>query len=113
VAPKDSDVLSVVGAAMWPDDFRGKILVHCGAGIRRSAAAALVFIAQRLGHRREHEAVDVLLEALQRTEKRGWRTGSVSPNRTFLEIGDRLLGRDGALVEAWDRIENRYRESDP
>ncbi|NTF17640.1 tyrosine protein phosphatase [Agrobacterium rubi] len=74
----------------------GSILIHCRAGIARSTALALAIIADRLGAGREKEAVADLL--VIRPE--------AAPNLIMLAMTDTLLGRGGALVNAWMEVEN-------
>ena len=68
------------------------ILVHCHAGVSRSAAAALLMLAQCLGPGRESEAVAALLAS--EGGHRAW------PNGAMIRMGDEALDRDGALVRA-------------
>jgi Predicted protein tyrosine phosphatase len=95
--PREEHVLAVL-------DFGRKhaerdILVHCKAGIARSTAMALALLADRLGKGYEREAVDHLLNV---------RPEAI-PNLVILGMTDRILERDGALVDAWMEVEN----SDP
>ena len=71
---------------------KGTVLFHCQAGISRSTAAALIMMAQKMGPGFEPEAMD----AVYRVRK------CASPNRTMVELADRLLGRQGALLQAMD-----------
>jgi predicted protein tyrosine phosphatase len=71
------------------------LLIHCHAGISRSTAIALTIIADRLGPGREDEAITGLL-TLQ---------PEAVPNLLVLGHADKLLGRNGALLQrviAWD-----------
>jgi predicted protein tyrosine phosphatase len=74
----------------------GKLLIHCKAGIARSTALALAVIADRFGPGRETDAVAELLTV--RPE--------AAPNLLMLDFADDLLGRSGALVEAWRKVED-------
>lgn len=66
------------------------LLVHCHAGVSRSTAAMALILAQA--------APDVpagrVLAEVQRIRQQAW------PNLRMVELGDRLLGRGGALVAA-------------
>lgn len=75
----------------------GRLLVHCHAGQCRSPALALAIIADRMGPGREGEAVDALLTI---------RPTSV-PNLLVVALADRVLGRGGALKEAWAARERK------
>ena len=84
--------------------LRGRLAIHCAAGISRSSAMTVVVFAARFGPGREHDAVRAMLVAVDRTRLRGWRSGSVHPNRLVVEIADELLDRDGALLAALDEV---------
>jgi len=75
----------------------GHLLVHCQMGISRSSAAMLLILAQA---RADRSAAEALAE-LVRIRALAW------PNLRMVEIGDAMLGRNGALVEAARR---RYGE---
>lgn len=66
------------------------LFVHCHAGQCRSPAMALAIIADRMGPGREAEAVDALKVV------RRWAT----PNKWVVELADKVLCRNGALVAA-------------
>lgn len=72
------------------------MLIHCKAGIARSTAMALAVLADRHGAGREDEAVRELLS---------FRPESI-PNLIILDMADKILGREGALVAAWMKVEN-------
>ncbi len=67
-----------------------RLLVHCHMGISRSTAAAALMIAQA---HPERSAADVFGEIV-RIRPQAW------PNLRIIELGDALLGRNGALVDA-------------
>lgn len=69
------------------------VLVHCMAGVSRSAATGFILACQR---NRGREAD---LARLMRA-----RGGWVSPNPLMVAIADGLLGRGGRLVEALGRM---------
>lgn len=64
------------------------LLVHCGAGERRSPATALAIIADRLGAGREDDAVQYLFDTYKEIE----------PNTRVIEIADHVLDRSGDLA---------------
>lgn len=70
---------------------RGRhLLVHCHAGVSRSTAAMALILAQAQA---TSPAADVFTQVL-RIRPHAW------PNLRILELGDALLGRGGALVDA-------------
>ena len=74
----------------------GPALIHCHAGISRSAAAAFVLVSQRLGPGRELEALEIVLAS----RPQAW------PNRRIVALADERMGRGGALVAALVRYEH-------
>jgi predicted protein tyrosine phosphatase len=85
--PVVEDIERLIAFARDVDLSRGKLLVHCAAGISRSSAAASIVLAVVLGPGREPEAVAHVL----RTHPH------VRPNRRMLELADELLGAGGRL----------------
>lgn len=73
------------------------ILIHCHAGQCRSPAIALAIIADRMGRGREAEAVDALKVV------RRWAT----PNKLVVNVADKMMQRNGALVAALEECGNR------
>lgn len=69
-----------------------RLLIHCLQGQSRSAAIALGILADRLGPGREHDAVSELMSI---------RPSAVC-NLLIVRHADELLGREGALIAAWD-----------
>ncbi len=88
--PKAWQVDKVIDFARKIQHERGKLLVHCEAGISRSSAAALTVLATWLGVGQEQEAVARTYAA----QSDAW------PNSRFVELADELLGHDGALIAA-------------
>jgi predicted protein tyrosine phosphatase len=66
------------------------LLVHCHAGVSRSTAAMTLILAQA----RPDSAAEEVMAEVVRIRKPAW------PNLRMIELGDRMLGRDGALVAA-------------
>jgi len=73
-----------------------RLLIHCHAGISRSAAAALAILADRCGPGREAESIELLKVATE--------DGKPLPNSLMMAFADELLGRDGALREAAGKL---------
>jgi predicted protein tyrosine phosphatase len=64
------------------------LLIHCHAGVSRSTAAAAILMAQHNAGR-EADAFMALLDL----RAQAW------PNTRMVQIADRLMGRNGALIE--------------
>jgi predicted protein tyrosine phosphatase len=90
LGPSEEDVRQIILLAENLRSCKGKVLVHCEAGVSRSTAAALIMYAYWLGPGRESEAMERVLA----------QRPIAIPNRRMVEIADRLLGREGDLIEA-------------
>ena len=66
------------------------LLVHCHAGVSRSSASMALLVAQAVPRRSGEE---IFAEILQIRPQ-------IWPNLRILELGDRMLGRGGELIEA-------------
>ncbi len=66
------------------------LLVHCHAGVSRSTASTALILAQAL----PEQPADTVLAMVHGIREKAW------PNLRMVEIGDAMLGRGGALVEA-------------
>jgi predicted protein tyrosine phosphatase len=75
--------------------IQGPVLVHCAMGLARSPGCALLLAAQALGPGREDDAANAICTYSPRT--------AGVPNSLVVHVGDRVLGRDGALRRAWER----------
>jgi predicted protein tyrosine phosphatase len=73
---------------------QANLLVHCHAGISRSTASMLLILAQALP---DMKAQTLAAEVLRIRDK-AW------PNLLLIEMGDAMLGRDGAIVAAAHRL---------
>jgi predicted protein tyrosine phosphatase len=73
------------------------LLVHCHAGISRSSAAMALLMAQALPER----SGDAIFAEILLIRPQIW------PNLRIVELGDRALGRDGALIAAAHRVYRR------
>ena len=85
----EEDVRKVIELAASLRSATGRVLVHCEAGVSRSTAAALIMYACWLGPGREREAMRRVLA----------QRPIAVPNRRMVELADRLLDRNGRLVE--------------
>jgi predicted protein tyrosine phosphatase len=93
----------------WPLGFLGNWtrgwtrpgIVHCGAGISRSSAAAVVMLAALGKPGAEAEAVEIVAESVRQACERGFRGDDfILPNRRLVDLGDHVLGRGGRLLQA-------------
>ena len=88
IHPNESHVGKIIEfARQW--DRRAPLLVHCWAGVSRSTAAALTV---GLIHANASE--------IELTQRLRAAAPHAHPNRLIVEIADRLLERNGALVLA-------------
>ncbi len=85
----EGDVWRIIRLAEILRSRTGRVLIHCEAGVSRSSAAALSMYACWLGPGREQEALGRVLA----------QRPIAAPNRRMVEIADRLLDRQGRLVE--------------
>ncbi len=85
----EQDIQQIITLAKELRATTGRVLIHCEAGVSRSTAAALIMYACWLGPEREREAMVRVLA----------QRPIAMPNRRMVEIGDRLLDREGRLVE--------------
>lgn len=74
--------------------LKGRTIIHCGAGISRSTAAAFIVLLSVLGDGQETEALRVL-----RTLRKVMR-----PHRNMVKMADELLNRGGRVVELYESI---------
>lgn len=94
--PEQVEALLAFGERMLASP-RANLLVHCHMGISRSTAAMTLLLARARPDRPGAEALAEVVRIREQT----W------PNLRMIEIGDRMLGRGGELVEA---AHARYRE---
>lgn len=89
ILPDDSHVADVVDfVRRW--DRKAPLVIHCYAGVSRSTAAA--FIAACVVDEARSE-MDIAREIRERSP-------TATPNALMVKIADRLLQRDGRMVEA-------------
>ena len=89
LAPGAGDVVRILafGRSLAAEPA-AHLLVHCHAGISRSTAAMTLILAQAL----PAQPAAAILELVHGIREKAW------PNLRIIEIGDAMLGRDGALV---------------
>lgn len=93
VHPRDDHVADILAfAADW--DRRAPMVVHCWAGISRSTAAAFMTLCALNPQARESEIARRLRD----------RSPTATPNALMIEIADRMLGRDGRMIDAIEAI---------
>lgn len=85
----EQDIQQIITLARELHSTKGRVLIHCEAGVSRSTAAALIMYACWLGVGRESEAMTRVLA----------QRPIAMPNRRMVELADRLLDRKGRLVE--------------
>ena len=90
MVPGEADVRRILdlGDRLAGEPVR-HLLVHCHAGVSRSTATAALLMAQR-NPGREGD----IFQRLDAMRQPAW------PNSLIVRMGDALLGRDGALVDA-------------
>lgn len=76
----------------WPRDK--PLVIHCYAGISRSTAAAFIAACALAPNRAEAEIAQALRQA----------SGIATPNRRLVAVADGVMGREGRMVDAIDRI---------
>ena len=75
-------------------DRQAPLVIHCWAGISRSTAAAYI-AACALGPARDEEAIAIALRLA---------SPSATPNAKLVSLADAVLGRNGRMVAAIERI---------
>lgn len=95
--PTKDHAAAIVEFAQRHVDLNGSVLCQCSAGISRSPTAALLCLATWTAPGKEARCVQVLREIRP----------AAMPNRSILRMGDELLNRNGALVEAWRSVARR------
>ena len=90
VAPTRSDAERIIQFADAVRGIDGTVLCHCGGGMSRAPAAALICLTRWLGAGTEAECVDAVGRI---------RRGAV-PHLGLVRFADDLLERDGRLLRA-------------
>jgi predicted protein tyrosine phosphatase len=100
VAPMDGHIVPAEEhvarflAFMRSWDRRAPVVIHCWAGISRSTAAAYI-AACALGPARDEDEIAQALRAA---------SPSATPNARLVAIADEVLGRNGRMIAAIERI---------
>lgn len=84
----EADIQCLIDLANRLRGSNGNVLIHCEAGVSRSPAAALILYTCLLGPGSERTSMDLVLR----------QRPFAMPNRRMVELADRLLGREGRLV---------------
>ena len=90
VAPTPADAAAIVRFAQEVRGVRGIVLCHCGGGMSRAPAAALICLATWRGAGTEAQCVEEVFRL---------RRGAV-PHAGLVRFADELLGRGGQLCDA-------------
>lgn len=96
IAPTLDQIEKILDKARY---FKGKVLIHCAAGISRSSAVALGVIALHHPDLTDDQCVDLWKQHVEQTFRRKWRDCPVAPNREILRLVDLCLHRN--LRQAW------------
>jgi predicted protein tyrosine phosphatase len=89
ILPNEDHVAEVLAVARaW--DQTEPLLIHCWAGVSRSTAAAYISACALSADRCEFELARTLRE----------RSPTATPNALMVRVADRLLGREGRMIEA-------------
>lgn len=94
VLPRVEHVEAILAFGRDIGDDLSHLLVHCHAGISRSTAAMAMILAQAFPQEDEHAVVDRLLRI--RPQAR--------PNSRMIGFADELLGRNGRLTAAVNKV---------
>lgn len=89
IAPSADQVASILafGSRLEPG---ANLIVHCHAGISRSTASMTLILAQAM----PEQPAEAILGTVLDIREKAW------PNLRIIEMGDRMLGWDGRLVDA-------------
>ncbi len=98
IPPTASDAAEIIAFADSLREIEGILLCHCGGGMSRAPAAALICLAIWKGPGSEEECVEEIFKL---------RRGAV-PHAGLVGFADELLGRAGRLVEALRVFKNYH-----
>jgi|SRR5215475_15659828 len=88
----EADIQCLIDLAKKLTGSSGNILIHCEAGVSRSPAAALILYTCLLGPGSERKSMDLVLR----------QRPFAIPNRRMVQLADRLLCREGRLMNVLD-----------
>lgn len=92
--PKEEHIERLISfAESIKDKTNGRLLIHCFAGQCRSTAAGFIVNCVWLGPGKEEEAMHRTLQACRKKE--------ICPNDLMIQYADRLLGRDGVMMDQY------------
>ena len=91
--PTESDIEAMIAFGQMTRICTGLVLFQCHAGISRSATAALIALVQWYGEGQEHTAVKALRQVRP----------AATPPLDIVTVADRLMRRDGKMLEALTR----------
>ncbi len=103
VLPQKADVEAILAFGRSASDDLRHLLIHYHAGISRSTAAMAMILAQAFPNENENAIVDRLM----RIRPQAW------PNSRMIGFADELLGRDGRLRAAVNKVYARQLATRP
>ncbi len=93
ILPGESHVASLLDfVKLW--DREHPLLIHCFAGVSRSTAAAFISACALKPDRDETEIAQAIRQA----------SPTATPNPRLVAVADSMLGRDGRMIDAIERI---------
>jgi predicted protein tyrosine phosphatase len=93
VHPNENDITNLINFAQ---EDCNEILIHCHAGISRSTAAGFIMNSIFFGKGKEEGAIIVTARQCQELD--------IAPNRLMIKIADKLLDREGKMIQIVDDI---------
>ena len=94
VLPQVADVEAILAFGRGLGGDPGHLLIHCHAGLSRSASAMTMILAQAFPREDENSIVD----RLAKIRPQAW------PNSRMIGFADKLLDRDGRLIAAVNKV---------
>jgi predicted protein tyrosine phosphatase len=93
ITPGEAHVRQLLGFVRgW--DRAQPMVIHCYAGVSRSTAAAMITACALNPDRNERDVADLIRE----------RSPTATPNLRLVAVADQILGRDGRMVAAAEKI---------
>ena len=103
-APQMADVEALLGFGRALDaEPAAHLLVHCHMGISRSTASTALLVAQKC----PGAAANDIFNELLKIRPQIW------PNLRLIEMGDKMLGRNGAMIAGLRNLYRTQIERDP